>query len=61
MQGGMTADKVSVDIYEFKAFNDEGQLKFEWRPIKFQNHILTPRNSFSAVGTDKMIYVWGGL
>ena len=22
MQGGMTADKVSVDIYEFKAFND---------------------------------------
>lgn len=57
----MTADKVSCDIYEFKTFIQDENIKLEWKPIKFQNHILTPRNSFSACGGDKKIYVWGGL
>lgn len=60
--GGMTADKVTNDIYEMRSVDQDGVLKVEWRPLKFKNNVFKPRNSYSACGsTHGKFYIWGGL
>ncbi len=58
----MTVTKASPDIFEFRVTNpEEDKYEVEWRPLKFENHVFTPRNSFAACASDSKLYIWGGL
>lgn len=59
--GGMTAETVSSDIYQLRTIPQNEEIKLEWKLTKFQNHIFTKRNSFSACASEHKIYIWGGL
>ena len=57
----MTGEAISNQIYEFRLNKDTEPYQLEWKQVKVEISLFTPRTSFSACAAKGKIFIWGGM